>query len=170
MLVFNRFAAKVLNDVGNSDELFPIIGDEYPSVTEDYDETDGAIILRRTKFYNSLNELYLFTKWAVVDPVVISGVTGSLTVGQSNSVTIAGSGMGTAVDDVSVFIEYHPTGGLDWIPTTRLLGTITSYLSTSIVVTFDLASVAPIISRGAAKVVVLDSTRGLEESYVVLLV
>ena len=166
MLVYNKFAQSLLNDPGNTDEYFPVVGEAYPDTTEDFDETDGYIVLRRTNYYNTDNQLYLRTRWAVVDPVVIDSVP-TITHDQINTVTIPGSGFGTQLSDMAVAVKYIPVGGLDYIPHTKIFGTITSWSATSLTVTLDLTDVIPKMKAGPGYLCVIDNNRGLEETYAI---
>lgn len=168
MIIYNVFASSKINSPENSDEYMPVAGLEYPDTLEFYDETDGKITLRQSRYYNSNHELWLITKWAVVDPVVISDVTGDLVLESNSSVVITGSGFG-AEENMSVFLEYPPNKYGCYEPSVRKIGVITGCYPTSLAVTFDLVHVWPRMVRGAGKIIVQDHYRGLEESIPVII-
>lgn len=165
MIIYNSFAALRVNSLDNIDQLLPVTHGTVVAVTENEDETDSYITVRLQRLYNADGELFEITRYSVVNPVVISSVTGVFKLNTVAAITVGGTGFGSAAADMKVFIEYHP----DWWgakgPNTRYQGTISSWSTTSMVVSFNLIKLFPRMFRGAAKLIVMDSNRGLEESY-----
>ncbi len=176
MQIFNPFATRVLNP-DNIDQDFPITGAADEAVIEDYDETDGKIIVRQQRYYNTLHELYLTTKWSVVNPPVITSVS-TIKQRERNTVTITGSGFGSQLSDLMVMLEYFPFFGNMSVPGSctgpngetrffRLLGNITYWYPTTMTVEFDLRDIndIPHPIAGPGKIVVDDIYRGVAESF-----
>lgn len=171
MIIYNKLAATRILSPFNVDELFPIIGDDYPDVIEDFDETDGNIILRQQRFYNGDHELYKISKFEIVDPVVLDSVSGTLTIGTSSPVVVSGSGFGNEAADISVYLVYRSCRNfLEY--EVKLEGILNVWYPDSLEVTFALLNdhVHARMISGPAKILVVDTRRQIAEEIAVTLI